>query len=106
MRKLSAWAIRHPLPPIVFFVVLLLVGVVSFIRLPVTQNPHISYPIVSVTVSQPGAAPEEVQTQIVRRVEAAVAGIGNIRHIFSKAYEGGEETDVQFQNGTPIDRAV
>jgi HAE1 family hydrophobic/amphiphilic exporter-1 len=106
VRKLSAWAIRHPLPPIVIFTVLLLVGVVAFIRLPVTLNPHISYPIVSVTVSQPGAAPEEVQTQIVRRVEAAVAGIGNIRHIFSKAYEGGEETDVQFQIGTPIDRAV
>ena len=106
MRKLSAWAIRHPLPPIVLFVVLLLVGTVSFIRLPITQNPHISYPIVSVTVTQPGAAPEEVQTQIVRRVEGAVAGIGNIRHIFSKAYEGGEETDVQFQIGTPIDRAV
>ncbi len=106
MRKLSAWAIHHPLPPIVLFVVLLLVGTVSFIRLPITQNPHISYPIVSVTVTQPGAAPEEVQTQIVRRVEGAVAGIGNIRHIFSKAYEGGEETDVQFQIGTPIDRAV
>ncbi len=106
MRKLSAWAIRHPLPPIVLFIVLLLVGVVSFIRLPVTQNPHISYPIVSVTVSQPGAAPEEVQTQIVRRIEGAVAGIGNIRHILSNAYEGGEETDVQFQIGTPIDRAV
>ena len=106
MRKLSAWAIRHPLPPIVLFVVLLLVGIVSFIRLPITQNPHISYPIVSVTVTQPGAAPEEVQTQIVRRIEAAVAGIGNIRHIFSDAYEGGEETDVQFQIGTPIDRAL
>jgi multidrug efflux pump subunit AcrB len=106
MRKLSAWAIRHPLPPIVLFVVLLLVGTVAFIRLPVTNNPHISYPIVSVNVSQPGAAPEEVQTQIVRRIEGAVAGIGNIRHIFSNAYEGGEETDVQFQIGTPIDRAV
>ena len=106
MRKLSAWAIRHPLPPIVFFVVLLLVGAVSFIRLPVTQNPHISYPIVSVTVNQPGAAPEEVQTQIVRRIEGAVAGIGNIEHIFSTASEGSEETDVQFQIGTPIDRAV
>ncbi len=106
MRKLSAWAIRHPLPPIVLFVVLLLVGVVSFIQLPVTQNPHISYPIVSVVVTQPGAAPEEVETQIVRRVEAAVAGIGNIRHILSDAYQGGEQTDIEFQIGTPIDRAL
>ena len=106
MRRLSAWAIRHPLPPIVLFVVLLFVGATAFVRLPVTLNPHLSYPIVSVVITEPGAAPEEVQTQIVRRVEAAVAGIGNIRHILSKAYQGGEETDVQFEIGTPIDRAV
>ena len=106
MRRLSAWAIRHPLPPIVLFVVLLFVGIVSFLRLPVTQNPHISYPIVSVVVSEPGAAPEEVQIQIVRRIEAAVAGIGNIHRILSDAYQGGEETDIEFRIGTPIDRAV
>ena len=106
MRKLSAWAIRHPLPPIVLFVVLLFVGAVAFIRLPVTLQPHLSFPMVSVTVNQPGAAPEEVETQIVRRVEAAVAGIGNIRHIYSTARQGGEETDIEFRIGTPIDRAV
>ena len=106
MRRLSAWAIRHPLPPIVLFVVLLFVGIVSFLRLPVTQNPHISYPIVSVVVSEPGAAPEEVQIQIVRRIEAAVAGIGNIHRILSDAYQGGEQTDIEFWIGTPIDRAV
>ena len=106
MRRLSAWAIRHPLPPIVLFVVLLFVGAVSFLRLPVTLNPHLSYPIVSVQITEPGAAPEEVETQIVRRVEAAVAGIGNIHHILSTAYQGGEQTDVEFQIGTPIDRAV
>ena len=106
MRRLSAWAIRHPLPPIVLFAVLLFVGATAFVRLPVTRQPHLSFPIVSVVITEPGAAPEEVQTQIVRRVEAAVAGIGNIRHILSKAYQGGEETDVQFRIGTPIDRAV
>ena len=106
MRRLSAWAIRHPLPPVVLFVVLLFVGATAFFRLPVTLNPHLSYPIVAVVISEPGAAPEEVQTEIVRRVEAAVAGIGNIHHILSKAYQGGEQTDVEFQIGTPIDRAV
>ncbi len=106
MKRLSAWAIRHPLPPIVLFVVLLFVGTISFVRLPVTHNPHISYPIVSVMVSEPGAAPEEVQIQIVRRIEAAVAGIGDIHRILSDAYQGGEETDIEFRIGTPIDRAV
>ena len=106
MRRLSAWAIRHPLPPLVLFVVLLFAGVVSFVRLPVTLHPHLSYPIVSVVVTEPGAAPEEVQIEIVRRIEGAVAGISNIHRIYSDAYQGGERTYVEFRIGTPIDRAL
>jgi multidrug efflux pump subunit AcrB len=106
MKNLSAWAIRHPVLPMVLFAVLLFAGMVAFIRLPVTLNPPIAYPMVSVNITQPGAAPEEVETQIVRRVEAAVASIPDINHINSIASEGGEETDIEFRIGTPIDRAV
>ena len=55
MKNMSAWAIRHPVSPVVLFVVLFFVGVVSFIRLPINQNPDISFPYVQVSVSQPGA---------------------------------------------------
>ncbi|HTY49146.1 MAG TPA: efflux RND transporter permease subunit [Steroidobacteraceae bacterium] len=106
MRNISAWAIRHPVTPIVLFVVLFAIGVVSFIRLPIDQNPDIEYPVVSVNVSQPGAAPSEIETQIVQKIEGAVAGIGNVHHISSTASEGSAETDIEFQIGTPIDRAV
>jgi multidrug efflux pump subunit AcrB len=106
MKNISAWAIRHPALPMVLFAVLLFTGTVAFIRLPVTLNPPIDYPMVSVNISQPGAAPEEVETQIVRRVEAAVAGISDINHIYSTASQGGEETDIEFRIGTPIDRAL
>jgi multidrug efflux pump subunit AcrB len=106
MKNISAWAIRHPVLPMVLFAVLLFVGIAAFIRLPVTLNPPISYPMVSINISQPGAAPEEVETQIVRRIEAAVAGISDINHIYSTASQGGEETDIEFRIGTPIDRAL
>ena len=106
MKNISAWAIRHPVLPMVLFAVLLFAGTVAFIRLPVTLNPPIQYPMVSVNISQPGAAPEEVETQIVRRVEAAVASVSDINHITSVAREGGAETDIEFRIGTPIDRAV
>ena len=106
MKNISAWAIRNPVLPMVLFAVLLFAGMVAFIRLPVTLNPPIQYPMVSVTISQPGAAPEEVETQIVRRVEAAVASIPDINHINSVASEGNAETDIEFRIGTPIDRAV
>jgi len=50
MRNMSAWAIRHPLPPVVLFVVLFFMGIAAFIRLPVTLNPDISFPLVNVTI--------------------------------------------------------
>lgn len=106
MRNMSAWAIRHPISPIVLFVVLLFMGIVAFVRLPITLNPDIAYPLVLVQVMQPGAAPTEVETQIIQKVEGSVAGIGNIHNITSLALEGTARIFVEFNIGTPIDRAV
>ena len=64
MRNISAWAIRHPVIPIVLFVVLFCLGIVAFVRLQINDNPDISFPLVSVNISQPGAAPSEMETQI------------------------------------------
>jgi hydrophobe/amphiphile efflux-1 (HAE1) family protein len=106
VKNISAWAIRHPLPPIVLFVVLLFMGIVAFMRLPVTADPDISFPGVIVTVDQPGAAPEELETQVMQKVEGAVAGIGNIDNITSWAVEGTANINILFDIGTPVDRAV
>jgi multidrug efflux pump subunit AcrB len=106
MKNMSAWAIRHPISPIVLFVVLLFMGSVAFVRLPVTLNPDIAFPLVLVQVLQPGAAPTEVETQILQKVEGSVAGIGNIHNITSVALEGQGRIFIEFNIGTPIDRAV
>src|SRR5215469_4111182 len=106
MRNISAWAIRHPLPPVVLFVVLLCMGVVAFIRLPVTLDPDISFPGVIVTVAQPGAAPQELEVQVLTKVEGAVSSIGNISSITSWATEGQANVFIEFNIGTPVDRAV
>jgi multidrug efflux pump subunit AcrB len=103
---MSAWAIRHPITPIVLFVVLFFLGVVAFIRLPINLDPDISFPVVMVTVAQPGAAPTEMETQIAQKVEGSVAGIGNVRNISTHIVEGSVEIVMEFQIGTPIDRAV
>ena len=106
MRNISAWAIKHPLPPVVLFVVLLFMGIVAFVRLPITLNPDVSFPGVIVSVAQPGAAPQELETQILQKVEGAVASIGNISSITSWATEGQANVFIEFNIGTPIDRAV
>jgi multidrug efflux pump subunit AcrB len=106
LKNISAWAIRHPITPVVLFVVLFFLGVVAFIRLPIDLNPDISYPIVNVSISQPGAAPTEMETQIAQKVEGSIANIGNVRNITTYIVEGSVNMGLEFQIGTPIDRAV
>lgn len=99
LRNISAWSIRNPVPPIVLFIGLLLAGILSFSRMAVVDNPDIDFPAVTVTISQPGAAPTEIETQITQRVEAAVRSINGVDEIQSTAREGSSETFVQFQIG-------
>lgn len=106
MRNISAWAIRNPLPPIVLFVVLTLLGIVSFLRMDVNAMPDVAFPAVQVTINQPGAAPVELETQVTQKVDAALASIGNVKDITSWDTEGQAQSMVQFQLGTPVDRAV
>lgn len=60
--QLSAWAIRRPIPTIVLFTVLTVLGILSFNRLPVNADPNVSFPIVTVSISQNGASPDELKT--------------------------------------------
>ena len=105
-RNISSWCIQHPVPPIVLFVGLLLAGVVAFMRMDVTNNPDIDFPAAIVSVSQPGAAPAEMENQITQRVESAIRGVDGVDEINSSVREGYSETFVQFRIGTPTDRAV
>jgi hydrophobe/amphiphile efflux-1 (HAE1) family protein len=106
MKNLSAWAIRNPVAPLVLFLVLVFTGIVAFTRLPINLSPDISYPLISVSVSQPGAAPPEIESQIIRKIEGAVASVGSVKQITSVALEGQANINVEFQIGTPVDRAL
>ncbi len=102
----SAWAIRKPLPSIVLFLVLTILGLFGFANLPITRFPNIDAPFVSVTVTQSGAAPSELETQVTKKVEDAVAGIAGIKHITSTVSEGNSTTTVEFRLETQVDRAL
>jgi multidrug efflux pump subunit AcrB len=104
--NISAWSIRKPIPPLVFFVVLIVLGVVSLKTLPITQMPNIDIPIVTITVIQTGAAPSELETQVTKNVENAAAGVVGVKHITSSISDGVSVTTIEFQLETPADRAV
>jgi HAE1 family hydrophobic/amphiphilic exporter-1 len=104
--NISAWAIRRPIPPIVLFILLMLVGVTSFLTLQVNESPNVDFPAVSVVVTQAGAAPSELETQVTRVIEDAVASVNGINHITSTLTDGVSSTEIEFAIGTNTDRAV
>ncbi|GGD61307.1 MMPL family transporter [Erythrobacter arachoides] len=104
--NLSAWSIRNPIVPILAFIGLTLAGIFSFLDMDVQNNPDIEFPIAIVSISQPGAAPTEVENQITQRVEAAVQTLDGIESIRSTASEGNSSTVIEFELGTNIDATV
>ena len=104
--NISAWAIRKPIPSLVLFTVLLALGLFGFAALPITQFPNIDLPLVAVTITEPGAAPAELQTQVTKRVEDAVAGVSGVKHITSTITEGTSTTSIEFRLETNDDRAL
>lgn len=104
--NISAWSIRKPVPTIVLFLVLTVVGWLSFTGLGIDSNPNIDIPAVSITVSQAGAGPSELESQVTKKVEDAIAGLGNIDNIISTVNDGVSSTVVNFVLGTNSDRAT
>ncbi len=102
----SAWSIRNPIAPILLFVILMVLGWQSFNALPITRFPNIDVPLVAVTVTQPGAAPAEMETQITKKVEDAVAGITGVKNITSSLSDGVSTTAVEFRMEVPTEKAV
>ncbi|MEO7814978.1 MAG: efflux RND transporter permease subunit [Sphingomicrobium sp.] len=105
-RNISSWCIKNPVPPIVLFIALMLAGLVAFSGMSVNNNPDIDFPAATIVISQPGAAPSEMENQITQKVEAAARSVNGIDEINSTIREGNSQTFVQFLIGTPTDRAV
>ncbi len=102
----SAWSIRNPVPSIILFMVLVLLGVISFNGLPITRFPNIDVPVIAVTVTQGGAAPVELETQVTKPVEDAVAAITGVKHITSTLTDGTSTTAIEFRMEKPTADAL
>ncbi len=104
--RISAWAIRNPIPVVLLFIILTLSGMVAFTRMPVNQFPNVQLPIVTVTVSQSGAAPSEMENQITRPIENALTGVAGIKNVSSTVTTGVSSTTVEFELGSDLQKAV
>jgi hydrophobe/amphiphile efflux-1 (HAE1) family protein len=104
--NVSAWSIRRPIPSLVLFMIVMVLGYLSFQQLPVTRFPNIDVPIVQVRVYQSGSAPSELETQVTKKIEDAVAGVSGVKHTTSTVTEGSSLTIIEFRLETNQDRAL
>lgn len=96
---ISAWSIKNPIPVSVLFIALLVAGLAGYLALPIKLFPDVSFPIVQVAVTLPGAAPSEVETQITREIESAVSSIADVDHVSSTVSLGMSATTIEFAVG-------
>ena len=100
------WSIRNPVPVIVLFIALTAAGLISFPKLGVLDRPDIEFPAVVVTVTYPGVAPTQMESEVSRKVEDAVATIAGIEQMTSTVDEGASTTSIEFRFGTDLSAAL
>ena len=102
----SAWSIRNPVAPMLAFFILMILGWQSFHALPITKFPNIDVPLVAVTIAQSGAAPAELESQVTKEIEDAVAGITGVKNVTSTVTDGISTTVIEFRMEITTDKAV
>lgn len=103
--KIVESSIRRPVTVTMLMVTLVLFGAVAYQRLPINLLPDISYPTLSVRTEFTGAAPEEVENLVTRRIEEAVSVVNNVIRVSSRSRAGISDVTVEFEWGTRMDFA-
>lgn len=99
-------AIRRPVGTLAMTSVVVVLGAFYLSRLPVDLLPSIVYPQVRATVTWPGVAPEVMEEQVTRRLEASLATTENVNRIESETTEGRSEVNLYFRYGTDVNFAL
>lgn len=104
--NISAWPVRHPLAPILFSLLLCAAGMASFGSLPIMRYPNIDNPVITVSISDGDVSPSEMETQVTKKVEDAVSGVTDVRHVLSTVTQGHSSTTIEFRIGANIETAL
>jgi len=103
--KLSLFSVHHPIFTVMIFLIVIILGFVSFTRLPIDLMPDITYPTLSLITSYGNASPEEIEELITRPVEEAMSAVPGVEEISSTSSEGSSMVRVSFTWGTDLEEA-
>ena len=104
--NVSSWSIRNPVAVTLLFILLSLAGWWGFMAMKVQDFPDIDFPIVTVTAALPGASPPQLESDVARKIEDALANIQGIKHIKSALTDGVATVTAEFHLGKPVQDAM
>lgn len=96
--SLAEISLRRPVSAIMFYVSLLVLGVIAAFRLPLEQFPAVTAPFIYIEMPYPGATPEETERTIVRPAEEALATLSGVKNMWSNARSDGGGIFIEFSD--------
>ncbi|SHK93672.1 efflux RND transporter permease subunit [Desulforamulus aeronauticus] len=103
---LTNLSLKRPVFATVTILALVAVGIISYLGLNINDYPEVEFPYVSVTVVQPGASPEQIESKIIYKLEEAIGQIAGVKHIYASAREGYALVFAEFSLETPAEVAA
>ncbi|MEY4344813.1 MAG: hypothetical protein RL032_645, partial [Pseudomonadota bacterium] len=104
--NVSSWSIKNPIPAVMLFVMLTFAGMLSFNSMKVQQFPDLELPNIIISASLPGAAPAQLETEVARKIENAIASLQGLKNIYTKVQDGGVTITAEFRLEKPGQEAV
>jgi multidrug efflux pump subunit AcrB len=104
--NISASCIRTPLPALMLFLLLTLGGLYCFKMMKVQNFPDLDFPTVSISASLPGASPPQLETEVARKLENAVATLQGLKHTTTEIHDGSVKITLEFRLEKPLEEAL
>jgi len=98
--NIIAFCVRHAVPVVVGVILIVLFGVISMFMIPRQLTPTVEVPVVGVSVIWPGAAPQEMESAIVERIEEQLNSVDGVREMTSTSEENACDIRLEFDWGT------
>ena len=95
--------VRKPVTTIMFVLFFVILGIVSFPKMNIERTPSVDFPYVTATFIYPGATPEEMESQIIKKAENAVSEVAGVKKITSQVYENMAYVISEFNLGVNVD---
>jgi multidrug efflux pump subunit AcrB len=95
--NVSSWSIRNPIPAVLGFVLLTFMGFMAFKAMKIQLFPDIDLPMITVTANMPGASPDQMEAEVARKIENALASAQGLKHLYSHVTDGSVVVSAEFR---------